>query len=310
MDIESPARGPLFAAADAVGFPPDPSRRAGRSWAASWRSGFALRASGPLQGPVPGLRGRGQADRARGRPSACLLRELVRRASARAVAVLPTVAVVLVGPRSFWWASRIPCRGWTRSPENRARTSELSAVVRNLERRYRVVDVRVLSADGRTARLALAFYDSRTPGKLGPDPRRRPIEGSEVFVDALVLRFRLLRDRVRPEGEPRPAVPGLRQTSRRPRTGKSWPSWTRRGVPLLYRRAEAESLRHRSAGLRRGASRSSRILLEDEEARRRAGIVRSVFGAAVRRRVRAGDSFTIWVRADRRPRDQGLTSGF
>lgn len=287
MDIES-LKGPLFAAADAVSFLL--TRPAG--WAilgGILALGFALRASGALRDRFLACEASGRRMGA-GQAFGVLLRELYG-SLAGAVAVLPTVAVVLVGSVLLVGVSD-SVRRLDEIAENRARISELSAVVRNLERRYRVADVRVLSADGRTARLALAFYDSRTPGKP-VRTQEAAIEGSEVFVDALVLDFAY--SEIESGRRVNLALPyRVYGNLQAPAEGQELALLDERGVPLLYRRAEAEIY-----GIDPEAydARLEELmgLLEDERARRRAGVVRSLFGAAVRRRVRAGDAFTIWI---------------
>lgn len=287
MDIQR-LKGPLFAAADAVTFLL--TRPAG--WAILGGIlvfGFALRLSAALHDRSLACEASGRRMGA-GQVFGLLVKELYGSLAA-AVTVLPTLAVVLVGAVLLVGVSD-SMRALDEIAENRARISELSAVVRNLERRYRVADVRVLSADGRTAGLALAFYDSRNPGK----PVRTQevsIEGSEVFVDALVADFAY--SEIESGRRVNLALPyRVYGNLQAPAEGRELALLDDQGVPLLYRRAEAEVY-----GIDPAAydARLEELmdLLSDEVARRRAGIVRSVFGAAVRRRVRAGDSFTIWV---------------
>lgn len=281
-------KGPLLAAADAVSFLL--TRPAG--WAilgGALALGFALRATGALRERFLACEASGRRMGA-GQALGVLLRELYG-SLAGAVAVLPTVAAVLVGSVLLVGVSD-SVRKLDEIAENRARISELSAVVRNLERRYRVADVRVVSADGRTARLSLDFYDTRTPGK----PVRNQevsVEGSEVFVDALVLDFAY--SEIEAGRRVNLALPyRVYGNLQAPADGRELALLDDRGVPLLYRRAEAEIY---GIDPETYDARLEELmdLLSDEGARRKAGIVRSVFGAAVRRKARAGDSFTIWI---------------
>ena len=280
-------KGPLLAAADAVVFLLTTSL----GWAvlgAVLLLGFALRLAAALRDRSLACEAAGRRLGA-GQVLALSFRELYGSLASAATA-LPTIALVLVGSVLLVGVAD-SVRKLDEISENRARISELSAVVRNLERRYRVADARVLDADGRTARLSLAFYDSRVPGK----PVRTQevsIEGSEVFVDALVLDFAY--SEIESGRRVNLVLPyrvyGDRQA---PADAVELALLDESGVPLLYRRAEAEiygidpeSYDERLEELM--------TLLEDGQARRRAGIVRSVFGAAVRRKVRPGDVFTIW----------------
>lgn len=287
MDIDR-LKEPLFAAADAVSFLL--TRPTG--WVilgGILAVGFVLRASSALRDRFLACEASGRRMGA-GQAIGILLKELYGSLASFA-AVLPTVAAVLVGSVLLVGVSD-SIRTLDRISANRTRISELSAVVRNLERRYRVADVRVLSADGRTARLALAFYDSRTPGRP-IRTQETEIEGSEVFVDALVLDFAY--SEIESGRRVNLALPyRVYGNLQAPADGRELALLDEQGVPLLYRRSEAEIY-----GIDPQAYDSRleelMVLLEDEGARRREGILRSIFGAAVRRKIWTGDTFTIWV---------------
>lgn len=209
---------------------------------------------------------------------------------ASVAAQLPTVAIVLVGAVLLVGVAD-SVRKIDAISADRARISELSAVVRNLERRYRVADVRVLAADGKTARISLAFYGTLDPGK----PERTQdvtIQGTELYVDALVLDFAY--SEIEAGRRVNLVLPyrvfGDRETAA---DGAELALRDEEGVPLLYRRSESEIYGMDPA---RYDERLEELMdiLSDEGERRRAGIVRSVFGAAIRRRIQAGDAFTIW----------------
>jgi len=287
LDIDR-LKGPLFAAADAVAFLL--TRPTG--WAilgGILALGLILRVSGALRDRFLACEASGRRMGA-AQAMGVLIRELYG-SLASAAAVLPTLAAVLVGAVLLVGVSD-SIRVLDQIEANRARISELSAVVRNLERRYRVADVRVLSADGRTARLSLAFYDSRTPAKP-VRTQEAEIEGSEVFVDALVLDFAY--SEIESGRRVNLALPyRVYGNLQAPAEGRELALLDDQGVPLLYRRSEAEIY---GIDPKTYDSRLEELmnLLEDEGARRKAGILRSVFGAAVRRKVRTGDAFTIWV---------------
>lgn len=206
------------------------------------------------------------------------------------VTILPTLVLVLAGAVMMVGVAD-SVRKIDEIAANRARISELSAVVRNLERRCRVADVSVLEANGERARLSLGFYDYRSPEKVARD-QEVTILGSEVIVDALVLDFAyseiesgrrvnlVLPYRV--FGDKQPAVDGTPLAV-----------LDDKGVPLLYRRSESDIYGLESS---RYDERLEELMaiVGDEGERRKAGVVRSLFGAAVRRKVKAGDSFTIW----------------
>ena len=224
-----------------------------------------------------------------GQTLALILKELYGCA-ASLVTALPTVAAVLVGAVLLVGVTD-SVRKIDAIAENRARISELSAVVRNLEGRRKVADVSVLAADGTTARVSLGFYDPRSPERPART-QEATIRGKELFVDALVLDFSY--SEIESGRRVNLALPyrvfGDREA---PSEGTKLALTDDEGVPLLYRRSESEVYGMDPARYDERLEELTAILA-DENARRREGIVRSVFGAAVRRSVKAGDSFTIW----------------
>ena len=174
----------------------------------------------------------------------------------------------------------------------RARIAELTATVRNLERRYRAVDVAIRDASGGYIEAELSYYDSRSPNA----PSRKQgvrLRGRELFVDAIVCNFDY--SEISAGKAVNLAIPYRAFTDEVPQSeGVSLDLSDEEGVPLMYRRSPSEVY-----GIEPGAydARLAELLgiLKSDQAARGAGIVRSLYGNAVHRVARTGDSFTIWV---------------
>ncbi|HOX47570.1 MAG TPA: hypothetical protein PLG14_00180 [Spirochaetales bacterium] len=175
---------------------------------------------------------------------------------------------------------------------NRERIAELQAAVRNLDRRQRVADVAILeSGDGRFT-AEFSFYEG---GRARPREASQRVEltGRELYVDAVVCNFAYSEitegravNLALPYRAFSEAVPAAE--------GEALDLLDSGGVPLMYRLPPEEIY-----GLEpdRYAERLGEIaaLLRDEKAARGAGVVRSLYGAALHRPVRRGDRFTIWA---------------
>jgi len=213
------------------------------------------------------------------------------RIALRVVAALPALALLAAATVALVGAAGAS-RRLDAYLEGRERLAELQATVRNLERRYRAVDVEVLDASGGRISAELSFYDNRSPGA----PARKQtisLRGSELFVDAIVCNFEY--SEIAAGRRVNLAIPYRAFTDEVPQAeGVELGLLDEVGVPLMYRRPpdgvygiEPDTYDERLAEL---AS-----ILRSEEAARGAGIVRSLYGNAVHRLVRGGDSFTIWV---------------
>lgn len=172
------------------------------------------------------------------------------------------------------------------------RLAELTTTVRNLERRYKAVDVRIDDVkDGRIA-ATLSFYDYKDP-KAAPKTQTVDIAGKELFVDAIVcnfdysditsgratnlaIPFKLFSDEV-PEAE-----------------GIGLSLFDETGTPLMYRRS-ADALYGISSEAYEARLAELMADIRTDESARKAGIVRSLYGNAVHRAAKRGDYFTVWV---------------
>jgi hypothetical protein len=174
----------------------------------------------------------------------------------------------------------------------RRKVTELTATVRNLERRYKAIEARIDDVSGGRIKATLGFFDYENP-TVPAKTQSIDIAGRELFIDAIVcnfdyseisagrainlaIPFRVFSDEV---SESAGIALGLLDE---------------KGVPLMYRRSPAELY-----GID-GTAYEARLAelmasLRSDEAARGAGIVRSLYGDAVHRGVRTGDSFIVWV---------------
>lgn len=174
----------------------------------------------------------------------------------------------------------------------RRRVAELTATVRNLERRYKAVEVRIdEAADGRI-KAGLSFFDYRNPAA----PARTQaidIAGRELFIDAIVCNFDY--SEISAGRAVNLAIPyKVFSDAVSEAEGIALSLLDEKGVPLMYRRTPEELY---GIGSEAYEARLAELMasLRSDEAARGAGIVRSLYGDAVHRGVRKGDSFAIWV---------------
>ncbi|MCX7025641.1 MAG: hypothetical protein NT080_13650 [Spirochaetes bacterium] len=174
---------------------------------------------------------------------------------------------------------------------DRKRIKELSAVVRNLDRRYRIAELRALARkDGRT-KLSLAFYG----GGSEEVARTQELEiaGTDIFLDAIVCNFDYSEietgKRINLALPYRVFSDEVAQDS-----GIALELFDAKGVPYAYRRPSGEIYGIGPEDYDRRLEELS-VIMEDNDASRQNGLVRSLYGSAVHRIMKPGDTFTVWV---------------
>jgi hypothetical protein len=174
----------------------------------------------------------------------------------------------------------------------RRRVAELTATVRNLERRYKAVEARIDDVKDGRIKASLAFFDyknSSTPAKT----QSIDIAGKEIFIDAIVCNFDY--SEIAAGKTVNLAIPFKVFSDEVPEAeGIALSIFDENGVPLMYRRSPDELY---GIGSDAYASRLGELMadMRTDEAARGAGIVRSLYGDAVHRGVKKGDSFIVWV---------------
>jgi len=152
--------------------------------------------------------------------------------------------------------------------------------------------VAVLEAGGGRFVAEFSYYEGGRARPLAA-PQRIELRGAELFVDAVVCNFaysEIAQGRAR-----NLALPYRAFSDEVPQAeGPALALLDDLGVPLVFR-LPAEELYGIAPD--RYAARVAELsaFLRSEEASRGAGIVRSLYGAAVHRPARKGDRFSIWI---------------
>ncbi len=174
---------------------------------------------------------------------------------------------------------------------NQRRIQELRTVVRNLDRRARVAGVEALSyGDGKT-RIRLTFYAGGTDRVAGTQELELP--GRDIYVDSVVCNFDY--SEIEAGRRVNLALP-YRVFSEEVAQDRGVPLdlYDAKGVPFAYRRDGGDVYGLEPDAYDRRLEELS-ALLRDNDASRKAGIVRSLYGSALHRVMKPGDSVTIWA---------------
>ncbi len=229
-------------------------------------------------------------DFGRGAAAGRALRELVGM-GVRAAGALPAIAgigialVLLVGVADA-----------TRSVDEyiagRKRVAELTATVRNLERRYKAIEARIDDVKDGRIKASLAFFDYKSPA-VPAKTQSIDIAGKELFIDAIVCNFDY--SEISAGKSVNLAIPfKVFSDEVSESDGVALTLMDEKGLPLMYKRTPDELL---GIGSEAYEARLAELMaaLRTDEAARGAGIVRSLYGDAVHRGVKKGDSFVVWV---------------
>jgi hypothetical protein len=167
---------------------------------------------------------------------------------------------------------------------------DLTILVKNLDRSYRVADIEILSVSNNVTNIRLKFYDPSRPD-APIEQKELSIPGRDIYFDAMVLNFDYSRIaegrniniaipyRIFSENIPqREAIPLGAQDIM--------------GTPYIFNRADAD-IYGLAPELYRERLAEFMELVRDEEKARKEGIIRSVYGSAVHKRVNPGDHFEI-----------------
>lgn len=210
-------------------------------------------------------------------------------ASLGIVAALPVIVGVLATALSLLALSDT-LEGLDRMRADAQRIRELGQVLRNLEGRQRVMDVRVMSVKDGTSTLRLSFLD--TAGKEA-QTQTLTIAGTDIYVDAIVCNFDYAQ--IAEGRKVNLAIPYRVFSDKVAQAdGVALGGRTDGGIPLQYERP-AEAIYGIAPELYRERLAELVAILDKEDTAREAGIVRSLYGSAVHKVVKQGDSFSLWV---------------
>jgi len=174
----------------------------------------------------------------------------------------------------------------------RKRVTELTATLRNLERRYKAVGVRIDDASEGRIKATLSFFDYKDP-KAPAKTQSIDIAGKELFIDAIVCNFDY--SEIAGGAEVNLAIPFKVFSDEVPEAqGLALSILDESGLPLMYGRASDQIYGISPDAY---AARLPELMasMRSDEAARGAGIVRSLYGDAVHRAAKKGGGFTVWV---------------
>lgn len=210
---------------------------------------------------------------------------------ARLVTQLPTLAFLAVA------ALTIAAMGQMMSRVEEAaaaaqRIRELRAVVRNLERSVKVAEVRVISRTASRTRLSFAYFDPSSPNSpVGT--KELEIAGSDIYFDAVVLNFGY--SEIEEGRRTNLAIPYRVFSDEVPQAeGIPLGAFDESGVPYAFHRADEEIYGLEPAVYRKRLAELMEIAKTDA-ASRKEGIVRSLYGSALHKRVSVGDVLELRV---------------
>jgi hypothetical protein len=172
------------------------------------------------------------------------------------------------------------------------RIAELTTTVRNLQKRYKAVEVRIEDVKDGHIKANLAFFDYKDL-KASPKTQAVDIPGKELFIDSIVCNFSY--SEIAAGSIVNLALPYRLFSDELPEAqGLALAILDESGTPLMYRRSPEQVY-----GIAPEAyeARLAELMsyVRSEEAARGAGIVRSLYGDAVHRGAKKGESFIVWV---------------
>jgi hypothetical protein len=170
------------------------------------------------------------------------------------------------------------------------RIEDLTVLVKNLNRSYRVADIRILSLENSVTRMRIKFYDPSNPD-APIEEKEFSIAGRDIYFDALVLNFDY--SRIADGKTINIAIPyRVFSESISQRDGIPLGAQDIMGTPYIFNRADAD-IYGLAPNVYRARLAEFMELIRDEEQARGNGIIRSVYGSAVHKRVNVGDHFEI-----------------
>lgn len=174
------------------------------------------------------------------------------------------------------------------------RIRELQAVLRNLDRSIKVAELRVNSTAGGYISFDITFFAGTTASSAlakAAETRSFTIKGKELYIDSLVLNFDY--SEIAAGRRVNIAIPYRVFSDEVPQIeGISLGGMDRQGIPYMFYRSDEDIYGIAPAVYRQRLAELVQLVQSDERARQ-AGIVRSLYGSALHKRVSPGDRLEI-----------------
>ncbi len=200
---------------------------------------------------------------------------------ALAMITLITVSVITLGST----ISRVE-----ESMKAAQKIKDLSTLVKNLDRNYKVADVHILSVENGATKMRLEFYDPSNPGNP-LEKKELVVPGRDIYFDSMVLNFDY--SQISEGRKINIAIPYRIFSEKIPqREGIPLGAQDIMGTPYIFNRSDTD-IYGLAPDVYRQRLAEFMELIRDEEISRREGIIRSVYGSAVHKRVNPGDHLEI-----------------
>lgn len=172
------------------------------------------------------------------------------------------------------------------------RIKELQTVLRNLERSLKVAEIKILSTQNDRTTFEITFFDPANKQSIA-ETKTISIDGMDLYIDAIVLNFDY--SEIAAGRQVNIAIPYRVFSDQVPQlNGISLGGVDSQGIPYMFHRSDddiyglaPETYRERLAELVR--------LISSDSNSRPAGIVRSLYGSALHKRVSTGDRLELRV---------------
>lgn len=175
--------------------------------------------------------------------------------------------------------------------ENQVKIRQLEKVIAQLEEEYRIAEVKVLKQDGEELQLEIKYFDYADQGLL-EESQLVKIKGNDIFFDAVVLNFEYT---VIAEGKQKNLTIPLKIYSDLvpARNGIDLALFDKEGIPYYFHRKEADVYGMEYSAFKDVLKQIAQYA-KDKELARKNGI-RSIYGNAVHKKLKEGDSFSVWI---------------
>jgi hypothetical protein len=207
------------------------------------------------------------------------------------LSLLPTLALLAVATLSLVAVGETVSR-MEEAAAAAARIRELRAVVRNLERSVKVAEVRVLSRAQGVTKLSFSYFEPASPTKPVAT-KEIEIAGSDIYFDAVVLNFDY--SEIEEGRRTNLAIP-YRVFSDEVPQAEAIPlgAFDAEGIPYAFHRAD-EDVYGLAPEVYRARLAELMEIAKTDAASRKEGIVRSLYGSALHKRVQVGDVLELRI---------------
>ena len=175
--------------------------------------------------------------------------------------------------------------------ENEKQIREMRTVLKHLEGRYKVADIKVIDQDSFETKIRISFYDYADIG-TSYATQEVTIKGKDIYFDSIILNFDY--SEISQGKAVNIAIPyRIFSDEVSQAEGIELELKDENGIPLLFKRSGEEIYGINEDNYNKRLK-EILLFLSDKKAAREAG-VRSVYGNAVHKKVYRGETVSIWI---------------